>query len=80
MPLHCCASQYCRISNRARETSMNDPQRLAVPPARNRLREPSASTDEDEQALGWECAHPALQIERWLQDLEAGSALPSSNS
>ncbi len=59
---------------------MNDPQRLAAPPARNRLREPSASTDEDEQALGWECAHPALQIERWLQDMEAGPALQSSNS
>ena len=59
---------------------MNDPQRLAAQPARNFRREPSASTDEDEQALGWECAYPALQIERWVQDMEAGSALPSSNS
>jgi hypothetical protein len=24
--------------------------------------------DEDEVVLGWECANPALQIERWLQE------------
>lgn len=59
---------------------MNDPQRLAARPAGNLRREPSAPADEDEQVLGWECAHPALQIERWLQDLEAGPALQSSNS
>lgn len=58
---------------------MNDPQRLAAPSAGIRGREPSAPADDDEQVLGWECANPALQIERWLQDMEAGPALQSSN-
>jgi hypothetical protein len=29
------------------------------------------ATDEDEVPLGWECANPALQIERWGVDDEA---------
>ena len=35
--------------------------------------------DEEEPALGWECANPALQIERWLQDVTAAPAMRSSN-
>jgi hypothetical protein len=30
-----------------------------------------AAADEDEVPLGWECAAPALQIERWGMDDEA---------
>jgi hypothetical protein len=59
---------------------MNNPQRSPAPLASNSLREASPATDEDEQALGWECANPVLQIERWLQDMEAAPALQSSNS
>lgn len=32
----------------------------------------AAAIDEDEVPLGWECANPALQIERWGVD-EGGS-------
>ncbi len=28
----------------------------------------SFSVADDDYALGWECANPALQIERWGQD------------
>jgi hypothetical protein len=31
----------------------------------------AAGADEDEVPLGWECATPALQIERWGVDDEA---------
>lgn len=29
-------------------------------------------TDADDIALGWECANPALQIERWQQEAGTG--------
>ena len=58
---------------------MNDPQR-STGLASNPLRDGPPATDEDEQALGWECANPALQIERWLHEMEAAPALQSSNS
>jgi hypothetical protein len=32
----------------------------------------AARVDEDEVPLGWECANPALQIERWRVDDERG--------
>lgn len=44
-------------------------------PARREL-----PVDEDEQPLGWECANPVLQIERWLQDIGATPPLVSSKS
>lgn len=59
---------------------MNDP--LHSPPLLSQVA-PAFSEmpmDEDEQALGWECAHPVLQIERWLQDAQVAAAVTSSNS
>ncbi|WP_161799052.1 hypothetical protein [Caenimonas sp. SL110] len=34
---------------------------------------PTFSVDDDDCAIGWECANPALQIERWGQDEAAGA-------
>jgi hypothetical protein len=33
-----------------------------------------ATTDEFEDALGCECAYPALQIERWAQEARGSEA------
>ena len=58
---------------------MNDP--LHCPPPLPRVAPAfrEMPMDEDEQALGWECANPVLQIERWLQDAQVAAAVPSSN-
>jgi hypothetical protein len=36
----------------------------------------SPRLDEDEVALGWECANPVLQIEGWLRDAPPPLAQP----
>ncbi|HMA10195.1 MAG TPA: hypothetical protein VKP68_20105 [Ramlibacter sp.] len=59
---------------------MNDPQRSPTPNSPGAPGNWDRLPDEDEPALGWECANPALQIERWLQDVTAAPALQSSNS
>ncbi|MEO8656420.1 MAG: hypothetical protein ABI409_20015 [Ramlibacter sp.] len=59
---------------------MNDQQPSHVPNSSGALIDHAARTDEDELVLGWECANPALQIERWRQDVAAALAAMSSNS
>ena len=52
---------------------MTDPQ-SAQPSSRSGTSSERAPTsNEDEVVLGWECANPALQIERWGQDVPAES-------
>ena len=59
---------------------MNEPQSAQPSNRSGAAVERAPMSDEDDVVLGWECANPALQIERWHQDITAAPDLPSSNS
>ena len=52
---------------------MNEPQPAQPSNRSGAAVERAPMSDEDDVALGWECANPALQIERWGQDVAADS-------
>ena len=49
---------------------MNDPQRSQTSNPPGALADRAPLPDEDDMFLGWECANPVLQIERWVQDTQ----------
>ena len=53
------------------------PPPLASPPAQKAFADaPRERSSEEEVPLGWECANPALQIERWGLDDSAACQEP----
>ena len=50
---------------------MTDPQTLPTAHSSGATDDVAHAPADDEVILGWECANPALQIERWVQDLAA---------
>lgn len=48
---------------------MTDPQSLPSAYSSGATDDIALAPADDEIALGWECANPALQIERWVPDL-----------
>jgi len=55
---------------------MTDPQPLQAPTSSSAAADFAQAPGEDELILGWECANPALQIERWGQDVAAAAEEP----
>ena len=50
---------------------MTDAQPLPAAYPSGAMDDPQQPPTEEEVILGWECANPALQIERWGQEHEA---------
>ncbi|MES2940695.1 MAG: hypothetical protein V4864_23660 [Pseudomonadota bacterium] len=51
----------------------NDPAPADSTLAQGAVLQAAGFADSDDVALGWECANPALQIERWHQEAGAGA-------
>ena len=47
---------------------MDDPQQQPAPSSSRAAGDTAPTTQDEEAVLGWECANPALQIERWGQE------------
>jgi hypothetical protein len=52
---------------------MTDPQPLQASTSAGAYADIVPAPGEDDVILGWECANPALQIERWGQDVAAAA-------
>jgi hypothetical protein len=52
---------------------MTDAQLLPAAYPSGGIDDPQQPPTEEEVVLGWECANPALQIERWCQELAAAA-------
>lgn len=55
---------------------MTDPQWFQPSTSSRAAEDIAPAAEQEEVILGWECANPALQIERWGQDVAAAAEEP----